>query len=178
MTATVNLEFARFQISVRPSRIHRWGVVAEETIPVNRRVIQYTGERVSRQAVERRPERSREYLFTLNRYWFLDGAVGGSVAEYINHSCDPNLRARLQEGNIWYVSRRAIEPAEELTSTTSSQYRRRPSLADADRPSAAARSMCEEASSFQNHFPPSLIERRNTMKTKTNLKVGVLHWRR
>jgi len=31
------------------------------------------------------------YLFTLDDYWTLDGAVGGSGAEIINHSCDPNL---------------------------------------------------------------------------------------
>ena len=33
----------------------------------------------------------RTYLFTLDNYWTLDGAVGGSGAELINHSCTPNL---------------------------------------------------------------------------------------
>jgi uncharacterized protein len=41
--------------------------------------------------------------------------VGGSGAEYINHSCEPNLAARIVKGHILYVSLRDIKPGEELT---------------------------------------------------------------
>ena len=34
--------------------------------------------------------------------------MGGSGAEIINHSCDPNLSSRIQRGHILYISRRAI----------------------------------------------------------------------
>jgi hypothetical protein len=113
-TATINPDFAYFAMSVRPSGIHRWGVFADERIPERRRVIEYTGERISHSEARRRG-RSREYLFTLDKHWLVDGAVGGSGAELINHSCDPNLSARQISGHILYFSKRPIEPCEELT---------------------------------------------------------------
>ena len=58
---------------------------------------------------------SRSYLFALNDSWVIDGAIGGSGAEYVNHSCAPNLRARLVRGHILYFSERLIVKGEELT---------------------------------------------------------------
>jgi len=46
---------------------------------------------------------------------WLYGAFGGSGAEIINHSCDPNLRSMNFKGHILYMSRRAIRRGEELT---------------------------------------------------------------
>jgi SET domain-containing protein len=90
-------------------------VYAAEPIPKRRKVIEYTGERISRRETRRRGLGDRTYLFTLDRYWTIDGAVGGSGAEFINHSCQPNLQARIFKGHILYVSLRDIEPGEELT---------------------------------------------------------------
>lgn len=88
---------------------------ADEPIPARRKVIEYTGERISRRETKRRAQRELNYLFTLDNYWTLDGAVGGSGAEFINHCCEPNLVARIVKGHILYISRRAILPGEELT---------------------------------------------------------------
>ena len=55
------------------------------------------------------------YVFTLDSYWSLDGAVGGSGAEIINHSCDPNIYTMVFKGHILYMSKRLIRPGEELT---------------------------------------------------------------
>ena len=108
--------YACFGIRLAASKIHRWGVYATEFIPARRKVIEYTGERINRVETKRRAESSRLiYLFTLDNYWTLDGAVGGSGAEYINHSCDPNLVSRVTKGHILYFSRRDIQPGEELT---------------------------------------------------------------
>ncbi|HUQ90620.1 MAG TPA: SET domain-containing protein-lysine N-methyltransferase [Bryobacteraceae bacterium] len=107
--------FTCFALRLDRSKIHRWGVYALERIPPRRKVIEYTGERISRVETKRRDSRKLHYLFTLDKYWTIDGAVGGSGAEYINHSCDPNLRAVITKGHILYVSRRAIQPEEELT---------------------------------------------------------------
>ena len=115
LTGTINPDRARFRLLVRPSPIHRLGVFAEEAIPAGRRVIDYTGEHLSRRAAARRWNPQRSYLFALDRHRVVDGAIGGSGAEYVNHSCAPNLRARVIHGRIVYFSLRAIERGEELT---------------------------------------------------------------
>ena len=106
---------ARFRLEIRPSRIHRWGVYALERIPAGRKVIEYTGERISRRETKLRGQGRVTYLFTLDNYWTIDGAVGGSGAEIINHSCEPNLYSRIVQGHILYMSQRVIQPGEELT---------------------------------------------------------------
>jgi SET domain-containing protein len=108
--------YACFRLRLARSRIHRWGVYAAEFIPAGKKVIEYTGERISRRETKRRADLSDlTYLFTLDAYWTLDGSVGGSGAEYINHSCDPNLVARILKNHILYMSSRDIRAGEELT---------------------------------------------------------------
>ena len=104
-----------FKVHIRESRIHGRGVYADESIPANRKVIEYTGERISRAETKRRGQGRLTYLFTLDDYWTLDGAVGGSGAELINHSCEPNLYSKVFKGHILYMSKREILPGEELT---------------------------------------------------------------
>ena len=113
----IDERYANFKLEVRPSTIHRWGVYAGENIPPRRKIMEYTGERISRRETRRRSDEQARmiYLFTLDNYWTLDGAVGGSGAQYINHCCDPNIRTVIQKGHILYYSRRAIRKGEELT---------------------------------------------------------------
>jgi SET domain-containing protein len=111
----IDERYACYRMKVKRSRIHRWGIFAVEPIPARRKVIEYTGEKISRRETKRRSERSLIYLFELNSYWCVDGAVGGSGAELINHSCDPNLFSAVMKGHIIYMSRRAIAQGEELT---------------------------------------------------------------
>ena len=79
-----------FRLEARPSPIHRFGIFAAQTIPANVRVIEYTGERIGYREAERRRERPYLYLFWVAPGRLIDGAVGGSGAEFINHSCAPN----------------------------------------------------------------------------------------
>lgn len=111
----VDEKIACFSLEVRPSKIHRWGLYAGEFIPQRRKIIEYTGEKISRRETKRRAEGPLNYLFTLNSYWCIDGSVGGSGAEYINHCCDPNCYAWIYRGHILYMSLRDIHPGEELT---------------------------------------------------------------
>ena len=111
----VNPRYAVYKISIRPSKIHRFGIYAEEDVPANRKVIEYTGERINRMEAKRRGSGEYTYLFTLDSYWTLDGAVGGSGAEIINHCCEPNLVCRVMKGHIIYMSLRRIRKGEELT---------------------------------------------------------------
>lgn len=111
----IDRRYARFELEIRESKIHRRGVYALQAIPPKRKVIEYTGERISRRETKRRGQGSLTYLFTLDNYWTIDGAVDGSGAEIINHSCDPNLYSCIMRGHILYMSKRLIKPGEELT---------------------------------------------------------------
>jgi SET domain-containing protein len=111
----IDPRYSCFRLTLRRSPIHRYGVYAAEPIPARRKVIEYTGERISRRETSRRGQGPFTYLFTLDNYWTIDGAVGGSGAEFINHSCQPNLRSWICRGHILYMSRRAIAAGEELT---------------------------------------------------------------
>lgn len=89
---------------------------ADEPIPANRKIIEYTGEMINRKETKRRAASTDLiYLFTVNSYWTKDGSVGGSGAEYVNHSCEPNVRAWIVKDHILYMSMRAIKKGEELT---------------------------------------------------------------
>jgi uncharacterized protein len=118
----LNPELAHFKLQIRRSRIERFGVFTEEPIPPDKMVIQYTGERISEREAKRRALRKflagkpeRVYLVRLNRRSSLDGSVGGSGAEFINHSCEPNLTMRRIRGRIFLYSFRKIRAGEELT---------------------------------------------------------------
>ncbi len=73
----IDPNYACFGMRLARSKIHRWGVYATEFIPAGRKVIEYTGERISRRETKRRADASEfTYLFTLDAYWTIDGAVG------------------------------------------------------------------------------------------------------
>jgi uncharacterized protein len=111
----LNPDFACFKLLIRRSKIHRYGVFACQRIPANRKVIEYTGKRLNRKEAKYRGDGDYTYLFAVDNYWTLDGAVGGSGAEIINHSCTPNLVSRVMKGHVLYMSLRTIKPGEELT---------------------------------------------------------------
>lgn len=106
---------ANFRLECRRSRIHRWGVFTLEPIPARRRVIEYTGEIIDAEEMDRRSGKSLLYLFSVSKNKIIDGAVGGSGAQFINHSCDGNMRSSSVKGRIYLTSLRRIEAGEELT---------------------------------------------------------------
>jgi len=121
-TPRIDPQYACFRLRLGRSRIHGWGVYAAEIIPPSRKVIEYTGERISHRVARQRFLRiwrrgggRKIYLQRLNSRTAIDGARGGSGAERINHSCEPNLFCRKSRGRVFYLSRRRIRPGEELT---------------------------------------------------------------
>jgi SET domain-containing protein len=117
VTPQISEKHSCFRLEIKPSTIHRWGIYAGENIPARRKVIEYTGERISRRETKRRADETPNliYLFTLDSYWTLDGSVGGSGAQYINHCCDPNIMTVIRNGHILYMSCKPIKKGEELT---------------------------------------------------------------
>lgn len=114
-TRSIDPTHTVFKLAVRRSRIHRWGVFAAEAIPTRRKVIEFSGERITFAEARRRWSPTLNYLFALSDDLLIDGAAGGSGAEYINHSCAPNLHARIVRGHLLYFSSRAIAKGEELS---------------------------------------------------------------
>lgn len=118
----IDSRFSQFHLRIRRSRIHRVGVFAAEPISPRRKVLEYTGERLNVRRFKIRYQEvwgpggpKKLYLFRLNRHCYVDGAVGGCGAEFINHSCDPNLRVQRTRHHILFFSRRHIRAGEELT---------------------------------------------------------------
>jgi len=112
-TPKIDPQYCCFRLRLGRSKIHRWGVYAREDIPAGRKVIEYTGEKIDQAEADRRDD--SRYLFILDEKWVIDGGVDGSGAEFINHSCSPNLVTRIMKKHILYMSRRPIRKGEELT---------------------------------------------------------------
>lgn len=117
VTPPDGIEYPR--IERRESRLHGWGVFALEDINKNRRIIAYTGEKVSSAESLKRERRYLKtgniWCFKLNSRWVIDGHVGGNDARYVNHSCEPNCYTQIIDGIIWVRAARNIRKGEELT---------------------------------------------------------------
>ena len=102
-------------VEFRPSAIHNLGGFATTAIPTGSRVIEYVGERITKEESLLRCSRDNHAIFTLDDDWDLDGSVEWNPARLINHSCSPNCDAEEIDGRIWIVTRQRIQPGEELT---------------------------------------------------------------
>lgn len=104
---------------VRRSEIQGRGVFATRRIRPGQRIIEYGGERISNAEADRRYDeekmgRHHTFLFTLTSRTVVDGNRRGSDARYINHSCDPNCVAVIDDGRIWIEAVKNIQPGTEL----------------------------------------------------------------
>ena len=99
----------------KSSQIHGLGGFAKADIPSGTRVIEYLGEKITKQESVRRCEAGNHYIFALNDREDLDGNVDWNPACFINHSCAPNCEVEWDGRHIWIVARRDIEAGEEIT---------------------------------------------------------------
>src|ERR1051326_7793118 len=99
----------------KESKIHGLGGFAKMQLPCGTRVIEYVGEKISKQESLRRCEANNQYIFEVNEREDLDGDVDWNPARYINHSCAPNCEVEWDGSHIWLVARRDINAGEEIT---------------------------------------------------------------
>ncbi len=104
---------------IRSSPRHGVGAYALRDLPAGTRLIEYAGERITEAEGDARyPEvRGQEiitYLFAIDDDIVIDAAVGGNDARFINHSCDPNCDAVVEDGRIWIETIRDVNAGEEL----------------------------------------------------------------
>lgn len=114
------------KIEARLSQIHGNGIFATEKIRKEERIIRYKGKLRSHDDVDEQygdlDEDGHTFLFTLNDNYVIDGNVKGNIARWINHSCDPNCEAAIEEhasnrrkDKVFIEAMREIKAGEELT---------------------------------------------------------------
>ena len=104
---------------IRASPIHGLGAFATTHIASGTRLIEYAGERLTPAEAEARyPDEAESFhhtfLFAVDDHLVIDAAVDGNDARWINHSCEPNCDAVVDDDRIWIETIRDIEPGEEL----------------------------------------------------------------
>lgn len=99
---------------IRSSAIHAAGCYTTTPIRKGKRVVEYTGPRLSKdQADDLYADSLVTYLFGLD-----DGSVvidGHCMAMFINHSCDPNCETDEEDGRVWIKAIKGIAAGEEIT---------------------------------------------------------------
>ncbi|MFC1723918.1 SET domain-containing protein [Nanoarchaeota archaeon] len=109
---------------VRHSEIHGTGVFARNDIFKGERVIEYVGEKISKEESDKRynewlNNKSKDdgtvYIFTLDDNYDIDGNVDYNTARFINHSCSPNCETDNTDGHIYILAKRDIKKGEEIT---------------------------------------------------------------
>lgn len=102
------------RLIIRSSDIHAAGCFALEDIPKGTRVLQYTGERITKaEGDDRYDGRPFTYLFGVG-----DGEVvidGHGMAMFVNHSCDPNCETDEEGDRVFIASIQDISAGDELT---------------------------------------------------------------
>lgn len=83
------------------------------------RLIEYLGERITHAEADARYDEDSKFphvlLFTVDKQTVIDAGVGGNEARYINHSCEPNCQAVLENRRVYIEALCTIQVGEELT---------------------------------------------------------------
>jgi len=114
-------------IEIKKSLLHYFGAFAKTDIAKEVKIIEYIGEKISKEESEKRgqiveaqfknsgDDHGATYIFELNDEYDLDGNVPENTARFINHSCDPNCDISITDDRIWIIADKDIKTGEELT---------------------------------------------------------------
>lgn len=113
------------KVEVAPSRIHKNGLFATGNFVPGEIVIEYVGELIRDKVADKREKEYEQkglgdcYMFRIDKDMIIDATKFGSKARYLNHSCQPNCSAKINNihGNkhILIYANRVIMAGEELT---------------------------------------------------------------
>lgn len=113
------------RVEVRMSGIHGGGLFALKDLRTDMKLIEYVGEKISKEESERRSIEQQEiaevtgegavYIFELEGDYDLDGNFPNNPARFMNHSCDPNCMVYDEDGKLFIYSNKKIKKGEELT---------------------------------------------------------------
>jgi len=104
---------------IRRSPVQGRGAFATRYIRPGERIGEYRGERISWEEADRRyddesQERHHTFLFEVDDETVIDAGVRGSGVKYINHSCDPNCEAVIEDGRVFIDAIKPIRKGQEL----------------------------------------------------------------
>jgi len=105
-------------VRVGRSRIEGTGLFAKRRIHRGARIIEYAGERVESARLMFPIDGAQGpqiYTFRLNETTVIDGARGGNVSRFINHSCAPNCEAYSFDDRMYIYAQVDIVRGQELT---------------------------------------------------------------
>ncbi|KAA0713862.1 Histone-lysine N-methyltransferase SETD1B-A [Triplophysa tibetana] len=119
------LKFRKKKLRFGKSRIHDWGLFAEEPIAADEMIIEYVGQSIRQVIADMRESRYEKegigssYLFRVDQDTIIDATKCGNLARFINHSCNPNCYAKVitveAQKKIVIYSRQPIGVNEEIT---------------------------------------------------------------
>lgn len=115
--ATVSSGLRRIQ--TRRSGVHGKGVYAVADLAEGETLIEYVGEIITwDEALRRHPhdpsDPNHTFYFHIDEDHVIDAKFGGNSSRWINHSCDPNCEAEVDEGRVFIRAKRNIPAGEEL----------------------------------------------------------------
>lgn len=87
------------------------GLFAKSDIKKGTFIIEYTGIPLPTKEADEHPGR---YLFEVDEKLTINGEPEWNTARYINHSCDPNVEAEIEDGHINIYAIKPIRAGEEL----------------------------------------------------------------
>jgi SET domain-containing protein len=107
------------RIQTRRSGVHGKGVFAVQPIAQGEKVIEYVGEVITwKEADRRHPHNPKDpnhtFYFHLDDKHVLDALYGGNSSRWINHACEPNCEADVEDKRVFIKALRDIQPGEEL----------------------------------------------------------------
>ncbi len=109
---------------VRKSKIHGAGVFAIKDIVAGENILQYLGEKITKDESNKRGIAREEYakktgegavyIFELNDDFDIDGNFDYNDAKFINHACHTNCEAVNIDDEIWIVATQNIKTGDEI----------------------------------------------------------------
>lgn len=117
----------KFKVNVGPSPIDGQGAFAGEPIPDRRKIGEIRGEFVDmRTARERAREAERStgriFMVAISDKRAVDATLSTDPLRFANHSCDPNMVLKVQQGRVAFYALRDIAEGEELTARYGSTH--------------------------------------------------------
>ena len=98
----------------KKSKIHNLGAYAARDIRKGTRIIEYIGRPLTKKKAQTELEDRNGYVFTINKFFDIDGSVRWNPARYINHGCDANAESDVIEDRVWILATRSIRKGEEV----------------------------------------------------------------